>query len=117
MAIPHKQMFFSEEAYSFNTKRKTNRFSQNNEILLDQTAAETKIYLLLLRVAFADREKDRKSLVSGGGTGGGSDGRGSGGSKGGGSGNDSSAGQSPYPLQTCRNRSNSLCLESHFSRK
>ena len=55
-----------------------------------------------MRATFADREKSRKSLVSGGGSGGGG-GRGGGGSKGGGgsgSGGDDGggAGQSPLPF-------------------
>ena len=55
----------------------------------------------LLRAVFANREKNRKSLVRSGGSGGGG-GRGGGGSKGGGGsggGGDNSggAGQSPYP--------------------
>ena len=41
----------------------------------------SKHYLIPIRAAFADREKNRKSLVSGGGSGGGG-GRGGGGSKG-----------------------------------
>ena len=71
-----------------------------------------------MRAAIADREKNRKSLVSGGVSGGGG-GSSSGGSKsGGGSGgcgnNGGSAGQSSYPLQTFCNSSKSLCLETHF---
>ena len=65
-----------------------------------------------IRAAFADREKNRKSLVSGGGGG-----RGGGGSKGGGgSGGDNGGGvgQSPNPLQAFCNSSISLCLETHF---
>ena len=63
--------------------------------------------------------KNRKSLVSGGGSGGGG-GRGGGGSKGGGGSggggdNGGGAGQSPYPLQAFCNSSNSLCLETYFS--
>ena len=70
-----------------------------------------------IRAAFADREKNHKSLVSGGGSGGG---RGGGSSKGGvgiGSDNGGGAGQSPYSLQAFCNSSNSLHLKTHFSRK
>ena len=75
---------------------------------------------LPIRAVFTDREKNRKSLVSGGGSGG-SGGSSGGGSKGGGSGggsgdNGSGAGQSFYPLQAFCNSSNSLRLETHFSR-
>ena len=75
----------------------------------------SKHYLIPIRAAFADREKNRKSLVSGGGSGGGG-GRGGGGSKGGGGiggggDNGGGAGQSPYPLQAFRNSSNSIRLE------
>ena len=71
--------------------------------------------------AFADREKNRKGLVSGGGSGG-SGGRGGGGSKGGGgsgSGSDNGGGadQSSNPLQAFCNSSISLHLETHFFRK
>ena len=71
-----------------------------------------------VRAAFADREKNRKSLVSGGGSGG----RGGGGSKGGGGSggggdNGGGAGQSPYPLQAFCNSSILLRLETHFLRK
>ena len=68
-----------------------------------------------IRAAFADWEKNRKSLVSGGGRGGGGS-KGGGGSGGGGD-NGGGAGQSPYPLQAFRNSSNSLRLETHFSRE
>ena len=73
-----------------------------------------------IRAAFAIREKNHKSLVSGSGSGGGC-GRGGGGSKGGGGSggggdNGGSAGQSCYPLQAFCNSSNSLRLETHFSR-
>ena len=76
---------------------------------------------LPIRAAFADREKNRKSLVSGGGSGGGG-GRGGGGSKGGGGSggggdNGGGAGQSPYPLQAFCNSSILLRLETHFFRK
>ena len=68
--------------------------------------------------AFADWEKNRISLVSGGGSGGGG-GRGGAGRKGGGGsggGGDSGggAGQSPSPLQAFCNRSYSLRLELIF---
>ena len=71
---------------------------------------------LPIRAAFADREKNRKSLVSGGGSGDGRVGRGSkvgGGSSGGGE-NGGGAGQSPNPLQAFRNSSISSRLETHF---
>ena len=73
---------------------------------------------LPIRAAFTDREKNRKSLVSGGGSGGGG-GRGGGGSKGGGGSggggdNGGGAGQSPNPLQAFCNSSISLRLETHF---
>ena len=73
---------------------------------------------LPVRAAIADREKNRKSLVSGG-VSGGVGGRGSGGSKsGGGSGgggdNGGGAGQSPYPLHAFCNSSISVCLETQF---
>ena len=69
-------------------------------------------------MAFANREKNRKGLVSGGGSGGGG-GRGGGGSKGGGGSggggdNGGGAGQSLNPLQAFCNSSVSLCLETHF---
>ena len=75
----------------------------------------SKHYLIPIRAAFADREKNRKSLVSGGGSGGGG-GRGGGGSKGGDGGGDNGrgAGQSPYPLQVFCNSSISLRLETFF---
>ena len=74
-----------------------------------------------VRATIADREKNRKSLVSGGGSGGGG-GRGGGGSKGGGGSggggdNGSGAGQSPNPLQAFCNCSISLHLETHFFQK
>ena len=77
--------------------------------------------LIPIRAAFADREKNRKSLVSGGGSGG-SRGRGGGGSKGGGGssgGGDKGggAGQSPDPLQAFCNSSILLSLETHFLQK
>ena len=77
-------------------------------------------FRLPIRAAIADREKNRKSLVSGGVSGGGG-GRGGGGSKSGGGGdgcgdNGGGAGQSSYPLQAFCNSSNSLRLETHFSR-
>ena len=76
--------------------------------------------ILPIRAAFADWEKNRKSLISGGGSSGGGS-RVGGGSKGGGGGggggdNGSGAGQSPYPLQAfwlC-NSSISLRLETFF---
>ena len=76
------------------------------------------VFELPIRAAFADREKNRKSLVSGGGSGGGG-GRGGGGSKGGGGSggggdNGGGAGQSPNPLQAFCNSSISLRLETHF---
>ena len=78
----------------------------------------TSLSFLPIRAAFADREKNRKSLVSGGGSGGGG-GRGGGGSKGGGGSggggdNGGGAGQSPNPLQAFCNSSISLRLETHF---
>ena len=81
----------------------------------------SKHYLIPIRAAFADREKKRKSLVSGAGSGGGG-GRGGGGSKGGGGiggggDNGGGAGQSPYPLQAFCNSSILLHLESHFLQK
>ena len=71
-----------------------------------------------IRVAFANWEKNRKSLVSGGGSGGGG-GRGGGGSKGGGGSggggdNGGGAGRSPNPLQAFCNSSISHRLETHF---
>ena len=69
---------------------------------------------LPIRAAFTDQEKNHKSLVSGGGSGGGG-GIGGGGSKGGGG--IGGAGQSPYPLQAFCNSSILLSLETHFLRK
>ena len=74
-----------------------------------------------IRVAFADWEKNCKSLVSGGGSGGGG-GRGGGGSKGGGGsgdGGDNGGGarQSPNPLQAFCTSSIPLRLETHFFQK
>ena len=76
---------------------------------------------LPIRAVFTDREKNRKSLVSGGGSGGGG-GRGGGGSKGGGGSggggdNGGGAGQSPNPLQAFCNSSISLRHETHLFRK
>ena len=72
-----------------------------------------KIELVPIRATFADREKNRKSLVSGvGGRGGG--GSKGGGGRGGGGDNDGGAGQSPNPLQAFCNSSISLRLETHF---
>ena len=74
-----------------------------------------------IRVAFADWEKNCKSLVSGGGSGSGG-GRGGGSSKGGGGsgeGGDNGGGarQSPNPLQAFCNSSISLRLEAYFFQK
>ena len=71
-----------------------------------------------IRAAFADRDKNRKRLVSGGGSGGGG-GRGGGGSNGGGGSggggdNGGGASQSPNPLQAFCSSSTSLRLETHF---
>ena len=74
--------------------------------------------LIPIRAAFANREKNCKTLVSGGGSGG-SGGRGGGGSKGGGGSggggdNGGGAGQSPNPLQAFCNSFISFHLEIHF---
>ena len=70
-----------------------------------------------IRAAFADREKNCKSLVSGDGSrGGGCSSKGGGGSGGGGD-DGSGAGQSTYPLQAFCNSSILLRLEAHFLRK
>ena len=81
-----------------------------------------KSFKVPIRVAFADQEKNHKSLDSGDGSrsdGGSRSGGGSkaGGGSGGGGDNGGGAGQSPYPLQAFRNSSNLLRLETHFSRK
>ena len=76
-----------------------------------------KSFKVPIRVAFADREKNHKSLDSGDGgsrSGGGSKG---GGGSGGGGDNGGGAGQSPYPLQAFCNSSILLCLETHFLQK
>ena len=66
------------------------------------------LYTIPIRAAFANREKDRKSLVSGGGDSKGGSGSGGGGDNGGG------AGQSPNLLQAFCNSSISHRLETHF---
>ena len=75
-----------------------------------------------IRAAFANWEKNHKSLVSGDGSRGGGGSRSGGGSKGGGGSggggdNGGGAGQSPYPLQAFCNSSILLRLETHFLRK
>ena len=90
-------------------------------IFIPNACLSTYMFLqhVTIRAAFANREKNHKGLVSGGGSGGGG-GRGGGGSKGGGgSGGDDGggAGQSPNPLQAFCNSSISLRLETHFFRK
>ena len=82
----------------------------------------SKHYLIPIRAAFADREKNRKSLVSGDGSRGGGGSRSGGRSRGGGGSggvgdNSSGAGQSPYPLQAFCNSSILLRLETHFLQK
>ena len=59
----------------------------------------TTVQIVPIRAAFADREKNRKSLVSGGGSGGGGGGSNGGGGSGGGGDNGGGTGQSSYPLQ------------------
>ena len=83
---------------------------------------KSSILFLPIRAAFADREKNHKSLVSGDGSRGGGGSRSGGGSKGGGGSggggdNGGGAGQSPYPLQAFCNSSILLRLETHFLRK
>ena len=79
----------------------------------------TSLSFLPIRAAFADREKNCKSLVSGDGSCGGGGSRSGGGSKGGGGSggggdNGGGAGQSPYPLQAFCNSSILLRLKTHF---